>query len=201
MKLSDLCPKKSVIGLTGGIASGKSTVGRWCSEQGFEVIDADQLARELREPGGAASTEIFERFKTLDRTQLRALIFSDPESRRDLEKILHPWIQKISKERMIAAQSDLVVYEASLLFETGRETDFDGVVLVTSDVNQRVRRAAERDGVDPKQIEGVIGAQMSDDLKKTKANWIIENNSDLPALFGECARVFSQIRADLSKRP
>src|SRR5690606_18150449 len=117
-------------GLTGGIASGKSTVARIFAENGIGVLDADALTRELSAPGGAAHAAIEKRFGTADRSRLREMVFRDPQARKDLEGILHPLIRLESERRIRDALSERMakgerlplrmIYEATLLVETGR---------------------------------------------------------------------------------
>jgi dephospho-CoA kinase len=183
-----------VFGLTGGIASGKSTVAKFLGEAGLPVIDADWIARELSEPGGAAHTPIVERFGTGDRAKLREIVFKDAKSRRDLEAILHPLIRMESLHRM-RREADAwrmrhpgapgpvpMIYEATLLVETGRYKDFDGLIVVEAPRDVRKIRVVERDGSLPELAEKIISAQLSDEERRAHATHVIENAGTLEEL-------------------
>ncbi len=176
-----------VWGLTGGIASGKSTVARiFRDEHGVPVIDADEVARELSAPDGAARPLIRGRFGDLDPTrfkdELRALVFRDPKARKDLEAILHPLIRDESLRRIAEHGKQghaLVIYEATLLFETGRTQDFDGILAVIAGRgNQKARLLARGIGghpVDELLAERILDAQWTDEQRRASATALIEN--------------------------
>jgi dephospho-CoA kinase len=165
-----------VWGLTGGIASGKSLAARFFAEAGIPVIDADQISRELSQPGGAAQSAIQKRFGTTDRTELRKLVFADPAARRDLESILHPLIKLESLNRIKKLGAPAVVYEAALLVEGGRYKELDGLIVVTSPLAQRRARLIARDGIAPELADQMIAAQLSDADRTKVANHVLENN-------------------------
>src|ERR1700755_3053543 len=134
---------KAVIGLTGGIASGKSSVARVLRELGIAVIDADQIAREvaakgtdgLREIVATFGSEVLDSKAELDRPKLGQVVFNDPAARQKLNAILHPRIGRLSAERIAAAQagpSAYVIYEAPLLVETGAHRGFSALILVST---------------------------------------------------------------------
>lgn len=174
MKRKPSRKNKPVWGLTGGIASGKSLVARFFEEEGWTVVDADQVSRDLSSPGGAAEPAIRARFGTTDRSELRQKIFSDPLARRDLEAILHPLIRMESLGRMRASDRP-VIYEAALLVERGRHRDFDGLIVVVSPREDRIRRLMERDRCSRESAEAIIAAQISDDERRAHATHLIEN--------------------------
>lgn len=175
-----------VIGLTGGVASGKSTVSKLFREKaGIPVIDADQIARELSKPGGLAAPAIQERFGTLDRTKLRQKIFSNPDSRHDLEAILHPLIAEESRRRIAdfaRAGARFAIYEAALLVETGRHRELDGLIVVEAPLEQRLGRLMERDGISREMALSMIGAQASDAEREKAATLLIQNDGSLSDL-------------------
>ncbi len=182
-------PNFPIYGLTGGIASGKSKVAEILRGFGVRTIDADAIARELRAPGAAASDPIRRRFGTLDPAALRGIIASDPEARRDLEKILHPLIQEESKRRIEALRATAApsspgyaVYEAALLVEAGRAQDFAGIILVESADNVRLDRLVSRDGMLPEKARQFLGAQPTPERKRNAATHLIENNGTLEEL-------------------
>ena len=169
-------------GLTGGIASGKSTVGRYLSEAGLPVIDADQIARELALPGGRAHGAIIQRFATDDRKKLREIVFADPAARKDLEAILHPLIAAESLERMQASGAPLIIYEAALLVETGRYKSFAGLIVVDAPREERLKRLMLRDGTSPELAERILDSQIPDQDRRDAATILLLNHGNLSEL-------------------
>ena len=165
-----------VYGLTGGIASGKSTAARFLSEAGIPVVDADEIARELRKPGGAAHTAILARFGTVDPLELRQRVFSDPQARLDLEAILHPLIRAESLRKIQALRAPVVIYEATLLVESGRFRDFSGLILVEAGRDERIRRVMARDGSSRELAESILGSQGTDETRRAAADYILDNS-------------------------
>jgi dephospho-CoA kinase len=170
-------------GLTGGIASGKSMAGRYFEEAGFPVLDADALSRELSAPGGAAHDKIVARFGTADRAKLREIVFKDVGARRDLEAILHPLIGQESIKRMHAMAEAMtsqgkkahVIYEATLLVETGRYRQMSGLIVIDAPSAMRRARMIERDGSTPEMADRILAAQLSDEERRKAATVIIPN--------------------------
>jgi dephospho-CoA kinase len=182
-----------LIGLTGGIASGKSTVSAILRRLGAQVIDADALAREIVEPHQPAWNEIVDTFgneilqsdQTLDRKKLRKLVFDEPNARKQLEAITHPKIRRLAQEKIAestATGASLVVYEAPLLFETGIHLWLRPVILVACDTATQKRRLQKRDNLTEAEIEQHLGAQMSLEEKRKLADYVIENNGTLEEL-------------------
>jgi dephospho-CoA kinase len=169
-----------VIGLTGGIASGKSLVAKILREKAnIPVLDADRISRDLSSPNGAAESAILNAFGTLDRAQLRKRIFGDAGARAQLEAILHPLIRTESIREisdLARAGATLAFYEATLLVETGRYRDFDGLLVVEAPLETRISRLMERDAASRGQAEAVIAAQATDDARRNAATWVIENS-------------------------
>jgi dephospho-CoA kinase len=174
--------RKKVYGLTGGIASGKTTVARMLMEAGIPVLDADQVARELTAPGGKAHAAIQEKFGTTDKAALRERIFKDPQARKDLEAILHPLIRTESEKKIQSLPDPVVVYEAALLVETGRYRDFDGLIVVESPPEQRKARLLQRDGNTPEDADRILAAQLSDENRAQVATAVIRNTGTLAEL-------------------
>lgn len=166
-------------GLTGGIASGKSTAAKFFSDLGIPVVDADQISRKLSAPGGAAYDEIVKRFGTADREVLRDKVFQEPTARRDLEAILHPHIARESEAEMTKLAGEtgakIVLYEATLLVETGRYKDFDGLIVVESPRSIRKARLMERNAFSDELAEKILGSQTTDDARRKAATIILEN--------------------------
>ncbi len=187
-----------IIGLTGGIGSGKSCVARLFLKHGIPGLDADAFARSLGQEGGAAAPLIQKRFGTLDRKALRQIIVSDPAAKRDLEAILHPMIRVESQKelaKLVLENKDapFVVYEAALLIEAGRARDFDALIVVTANEATRVARIIERDGCDPASAQAIVDAQISDAQRAGHATYLIRNDADLKALEEECVKVLEAI--------
>jgi dephospho-CoA kinase len=177
-----------VIGLTGGIATGKSSVASFFSERGIPVIDADQLARDAVLPGSPALEQIVLRFGReeiltrdgeLDRKRLGELIFSDPEKRRLLEGILHPEIRKLAEERIAqaaAAGHERLIYMAPLLIEAGATDRVDDLWVVTVRPEIQLERLMRRDGINREQAERIVGSQMPLAEKVRYGSVVIDNS-------------------------
>lgn len=173
-----------IFGLTGGVASGKSTVGLFFREIGIPVIDADEIARTLRLPGGEAHDAIQARFGTADSRELRRLIFENPQAKGDLEAILHPRIQAASEKEFakFAGKAPYVIYEAALLVEAGRHLDFDGLIVVITPSASRLERLVRRDKLDETIARQMVDGQASDEAKLAAATHVIRNDGSIDAL-------------------
>ncbi len=181
-------PSFLLVGLTGGIASGKSTVSRQLAELGCHVIDADVLAREVMAPGEPAWRAIVEAFgpeilrpdRTLDRARLGALVFADPEKRRRLEAITHPAIQarRTAALQELAARDyeGLVVQDAALLIEVGGHAHVDRLVVVYAEPAVQLERLMRRDGLDRVEAERRIASQMPLAEKVKLAHYVIDSS-------------------------
>ncbi|WP_373048930.1 dephospho-CoA kinase [Vulgatibacter sp.] len=190
------------IGLTGGIASGKSTVARLLAARGVPVIDADALAREVVAPGSEGLAAIAARWPqvvrdgVLDRKALGALVFAAPAERLALEAITHPRIRAESTRRMAAAEragAQQVVYEAALLFENDLDRGLDGTILVAADPALQVERLQGRDGLSAEEAEARLRAQLPLAEKKARATWVIDNSGDLEALRRRVDEVWAEV--------
>lgn len=196
-----------LVGLTGGIGSGKSLVGRLLAEHGAIVIDADDLAREALEPGTPGERQALDRFGPeiaaggggIDREALAAIVFDDESARRDLEAIVHPEVRRLLAER-IATVSDpdaVVVFEAPLLIETGMAAGFDELVVVLAPEETRLRRLREVRGIRREDAQARLRAQTDDAARRAAATVIIENpTDDLETLRTRVGEVW----ADLARR-
>ncbi len=190
------------VGLTGGIACGKTEVARELARLGLAVVDADRLAREVVEPGRPAFDEVVARFGgavvgsdgRLDRGALGRLVFSDPAARLELEAITHPRIAEAGARqlaRLEAEGQEVAVYEAALLVESGLARAFDLLVVVAAGPETQRRRLAERDGLDAEAARGRLGAQLPLEDKLAVADLVVWNEGDLESLrerVGELAR-------------
>jgi dephospho-CoA kinase len=194
-----------LVGLTGGIATGKSTVARLIAERGIPIVDADQLAREAVEPGQPALAEIARLWPQviagdgrLDRKRLGAIVFADPNARRRLEAILHPRISELCDARasaLAAAGHKLAFYEASLLVETGRHREFDGLVVVTASPETQIERAVARDHLTREQARARIEAQLPMADKVAVATHVIDNSGAPAATAAQVARLLEELNA------
>jgi dephospho-CoA kinase len=179
------------IGLTGGIACGKSTVASLLVERGSYLIDADRIAREVVEPGSTGLDRIVERFGqavlkedgSLNRKKLGEIIFNDTIARRDLESILHPQIRALMQERMAAAEREdpnrLVVVDVPLLYESKLQSMFEAVMVVYVPVWVQRERLIRRDGLTAEQADVRIQSQMSIEEKRDLANYVIDNSGTI----------------------
>ena len=195
-----------MVGLTGGIASGKSTVAAILRRLGADIINADELAREVVEPGREAWREIVSTFgsgvlqmdQTIDRRKLRQIIFNDAEARRKLEAIIHPRVRALAEEKIRACEaagSALVVYEVPLLFEALIHHWIRPVILVACDVEKQKARLKERDGLSDAEAQNHIGAQMSLEEKRKLSDYVVENNGTLAELEAQVRAVVEKIKA------
>jgi dephospho-CoA kinase len=196
-----------LIGLTGGIASGKSTVAALLSRRGAVVVDADALAHEVLLPDGPAFDDVVTRFGrevldhtgAVDRGALGDIVFADSALRADLERITHPRINTLMRERMAAAldsAAPLVVADIPLLFERDLEGAFDGTMLVYVPLAVQLRRLRDRDGLDDLAAQRRIGAQLPIDDKRARATWIIDNAGDVDATAAQVAAWWDAVVAN-----
>lgn len=181
-----------VIGLTGGISSGKSTVSNYLRERGAAIIDADQVARELVEPGQAAYQEIVQFFGEqilgsrgeLDRGRLGQIVFANPEAIRELNQMTHPKVKQKTREILAELAKDpsirLAVVDAPLLIEASMTSLVDQVWLLEVDEETQVSRLVERDGLTAADARRRIASQMPLAEKKKWADKIIDNNGSFP---------------------
>lgn len=200
------------VGLTGGIASGKSTVVDMLRDKGAEVIDLDELARVVVEPGRPALDEVRRRFGdgviaadgTLDRAALGAIVFDDKQARADLEGILHPAI--LVEERRRAAEfarqnpRAIIITDVPLLFELGLETAFDTTVLIYAPRAVQQERLMARDGFSADEARKRLDAQLDIEAKKARAGHVIDNSGDLGRTRGEVERVWAALRRAEAER-
>lgn len=175
------------IGLTGGIATGKSTVAKLLTERGALLIDLDKIAREVVEPGQPALLAIAERFGqavlqpdgSLDRKRLGSIVFADSAERKALEAITHPAIRAVMKERMARGETEepdrLVVVDVPLLYESKLESYFHRVMVVYAPREAQLGRLIERDGLSREEAEQRLAAQMDIEEKKRRADVLIDN--------------------------
>ena len=176
-----------LVGLTGGIASGKSAVAGMFRELGVPVVDADRIVHGLLGEGGQAVEPILRAFGTglassgggVDREELGRIVFADSDARRRLEEIVHPLVESES-ERLITSSaeggSEIVVYDAPLLIETGRHERVDRLIVVTVDPDVQLERLMSRDGTSPDDAGARIRSQLPLSEKEEAADYVIENS-------------------------
>ena len=197
-----------LIGLTGGIGSGKSTVAQLLVRHGWELVDADQIARDIVEPGQPALTELAQAFGedilqedgSLDRGLLASRAFSSREKTAVLNSITHPRINEETQARFDAARqagADFVVYDMPLLVDKGLHKDMDATIVVDVDAEERVRRLVAYRGLDEEDARRRIAAQIPDDVRRAVADFIIDNNGPREALDEQVKGVVEKLRARL----
>jgi dephospho-CoA kinase len=201
-----------IIGLTGGVASGKSTVSGVLKEEGAYLIDADQIARELVQPHTPAWHELIEIFGeqilqkdgSLDRKKLAALVFSCPEKRGHLNQLLHPRIKAETERRLkeIGERDPraIVVIDAALLVETGGYREMDQLIVVYSSVAQQIDRLEKRDGMSREEAERIVSAQLPLEEKLKVADRVIPNEGSIGETRRKARDIFRELkRAALQK--
>jgi dephospho-CoA kinase len=190
------------VGLTGGVASGKSTVGAFLRELGAVVIDSDQLAREVVEPGTPGLAAVAREFGdtvltedgALDRAALGGVVFADQDARRRLEGILHPLIRARAAEIEAAAEPGaLVVHDIPLLVETGQAGSFDAVLVVDVPVQTQVERLLRERGWTRADAEARVAAQADRQQRREVATYLIDNTGTREDLRERVAEVFAQL--------
>jgi dephospho-CoA kinase len=195
-----------IVGLTGGVASGKSAVSQILREEGAYLIDADQIARELVQPHTPTwkvlirvfGKEILEKDGTIHRKKLAAKVFSDTQQRNLLNQILHPRIKKEMNRRVKEiGQKDpgaIVVIDAALLVELGDHREMDKVIVVTSTEAQQIERLRERDGLEKEEARKILSSQMSHEEKLKVADFVIGNEGSLEETRRKAKEVFQELK-------
>ena len=197
-------PMKKV-GLTGGIGSGKSTVARMLGSAGFAVVDADQIAREIMEPGSPVLTEVAAEFGAdligddgaLNRGELARRAFATTEETQRLNAITHPAIRAESERRFAAAEEageQAVIYDMPLLVDLGLHKDMDLTVVVDVDTEERVRRLVDTRGLDEADARARMAQQIDDAARLSAADVVIDNNGPLEALEPQVAALIERIK-------
>ncbi|WP_432463800.1 dephospho-CoA kinase [Agarivorans sp. QJM3NY_33] len=195
-----------IIGLTGGIASGKSQASALFEALGVAVVDADVVARQLVEPGQPALNQIIKHFGPqlqltngqLDRAALRKIIFSEPEQKTWLNHLLHPLIRQQMQQQLDAAEGPYKILVAPLLLENKLDKLVDRVLMIDTPVALQIARTMARDKVNQSQAEQIIGAQMDREAKLAAATDIIVNDGEL-SLLADKVKEFHRIYLNLAK--
>jgi len=192
-----------LVGLTGGVGSGKSTVSARLAELGAVVIDADAIAREVVEPGTPGLAAVVERFGKdvldadgrLDRPKVAAIVFNDDAARADLNAIIHPLVGQRTGELMAAAApGDIVIYDVPLLVESDMAAGFEVVIVVETDPELRVKRLEQR-GMPEADARARIAIQATDAQRRAVADELIENNGTRDELIAAVDAVWGRLKA------
>jgi dephospho-CoA kinase len=196
------------VGLTGGIASGKSTAAKFFGALGIPILDSDQVARDVVEPGQPPLERLVERFGPkiltadghLDRPALREIVFSDPKARADLEALTHPAIGAAMEARSAAAGGPYQILVIPLLVEKNLAAHVNRVLVVDCDEELQIRRLRDRDGSTPEQVEAILKAQAPRSARLKAADDVIHNDSDMSAVRDQVATLHAQY-LELAGRP
>ena len=193
------------VGLTGGIGSGKSTVARMLGDAGFAVVDADQIARDIMEPGSPVLGEVAAEFGAdligadgaLNRGELARRAFATTEDTKRLNAITHPAIRAESERRFAAAEAageQAVIYDMPLLVDLGLNQDMDLTVVVDVDKDERIRRLVAKRGLDEADARARMAQQIDDEARLAAADVVIDNNGPLDALEPQVAALIKKIK-------
>jgi dephospho-CoA kinase len=196
------------VGLTGGIASGKSTVAKFFAALGVPILDSDQVARDVVEPGQPPLERLVERFGAgiltpdghLDRPALREIVFSDPKARADLEALTHPAIGAALEAQSAAAGGPYQILVIPLLVEKNLSSHVDRVLVVDCAEELQIRRLRERDGSTAEQVQAILRAQAPRALRLKAANDVITNDADIGAAREQVAALHPRY-LELAARP
>jgi len=195
-----------LIGLTGGVATGKSTVAKMFGQCGAVVIDADQLARDVVQPGKPAWRDIVHTFgtgilnpdRTINRPALGSLIFSHPRKRGQLERIIHPRVareqQRLTREAARIDPDAVVIYDVPLLFEAGVDKRVDKIVVVTADRETQIARLSKRNGLSRSEALRWIRSQMPMNRKCRLADFVLDGTKDTRRLKQDVAKLCEDLR-------
>lgn len=195
------------VGLTGGLASGKSTVARWLRDESFEVVDADRLVAELYQPGGAGAEavralfgpEMLDERGGVDHSKVAARVFRDPEARFALESAVHPLVRRRFEEIAAESQEEVIVLEATLLVEAGYTPGFDLVITVEAPCELRLQRAVAR-GMDEAAARARLLAQGDGEERRSAAHRILDNSGDTGHLRRQVDELIGELRRLAAER-
>jgi dephospho-CoA kinase len=208
LSFDDVSTRAFRVGLTGGIASGKSTAAKFFGALGVPILDSDQIARDVVEPGQPPLERLIERFGPkiltadghLDRPALREIVFSDPRARADLEALTHPAIGAAMEARSAAAGGPYQILVIPLLVEKNLAAHVDRVLVVDCDEELQIRRLRDRDGLTPEQVQAILKAQAPRAARLKAANDVIHNDTDMSAVRDQVATLHARY-LDLAGRP
>ena len=189
-----------IIGLTGGIASGKSTVSKYLAEKGFKVYDADKIAKNISEEKYVQEEiittfgdKILDRNGNIDRKKLKEIVFENKDKLKKLNGIIHPKVIDFYKKLKEKNTDEMIIFDVPLLFESGLDKICDKILVVISDYEVQLDRIVERDKIDRELASKIVKAQLSNEERIKKADIVIENNSNLEDLFEKVERFCEMI--------
>lgn len=189
-----------IIGLTGGIASGKSTVSKYLAEKGFKVYDADKIAKNISEEKYVQEEiittfgdKILDRNGNVDRKKLKEIVFENKDKLEKLNGIIHPKVIDFYKKLKEKNTDEMIIFDVPLLFESGLDKICDKILVVISDYEVQLDRIVERDKIDRELASKIVKAQLSNEERIKKADIVIENNSNLEDLFEKVERFCEMI--------
>ena len=196
-----------VVGLTGGIGSGKSAATAIFEDLGIDVVDADLASREAVLPGSKALDQIQKKFgneilledQSLNRARLREIIFDNSEDKTWLEQLLHPEIRHIIQSKLENSSSEYVILVSPLLFETDQHEFCNTTILIDSSLNSQISRTSKRDSVSEDSVKKIISAQMSRDDKLKIAEIVINNDDSLEQLESNVKKVHENLIKEITK--
>lgn len=190
-----------IIGLTGGIASGKSTVSKYLKEKGYQIFDADKIAKDLTNEDNIKN-KIVEKFGSnildnnfsLDRKKMKEIVFNDKSKLKLLNDIIHPEVFEFYKKaKENNKENKILIFDVPLLFESGIDSLCDKILVVISDHKIQIERIIERDKIDKTLATNIINSQITDKERIKKADIVIENNGSLEELYEKIERVCESI--------
>ncbi|MBQ3438071.1 MAG: dephospho-CoA kinase [Fusobacterium sp.] len=187
-----------IIGLTGGIASGKTTVSNYLKTKGYRVYDADIIAREIFEKRevekeiikefGSSILSINNEIQKIDRKKLKKIVFEDENKLKILNNIIHPKVFKFYENIKKINKKEIIIFDVPLLFESGIDSLCDINILISAEEEIRIKRVMKRDNIEKKLAEKIIKSQMSENEKINKADIVIKNNEDIESLIKKIER-------------
>ncbi len=205
--------KTKIIGLTGNIGTGKSTVAWMFQERGIPILDADEIAHDVIAPKTRAWKAIFERYgktvlladEIIDRKALAQVVFQDPDERRFIESVIHPHVREEIEHRVAKvakAELPLVIVEVPLLYEAGWKEMFDAIIVVRCDEEEEIRRCKEKFGFDREETLLRLGAQLPLERKVESADAVIDNDGELSETKVQVERLFREMeKGTFPKKP
>lgn len=193
-----------IIGLTGGIASGKSTVSKIFRELGAKIVDADIKAKEIseredvvKEIGNIFGKEVINIEGKIDRSKIKEIVFNNKEKLKKLNDLIHPKVmEEFKKIKENAGKNDIIIFDVPLLFESGMDKMCDKIILVFTDKDIQIKRMLERDGITEELAEKIINSQMSLEEKLNKSQIHLENNGTLEDLREKSETIYRELKGE-----
>ena len=192
-----------VIGITGSIAVGKSTVTRYLLTHGYQVLDADQISKEALNVGTTCYKKVVELFNcvhddlTIDRKRLGSIVFSDKDKKKQLEEIIHPYVVETLKQGILDCEDEIIFLDIPLLFEAKLEYLCDKIIVVYVDEDTQMHRLMDRNHIDASAALHLMKQQMSIEEKKKMGDYIVDNRCNHEDLYKNIERVLKEIKDDI----